>query len=374
MTNRNRRRSIGLMLSAAVVVGLPATARAHDNDKLLVIKTQGSFMVGGTVISAPGTFDPTAFPPPPDGQTLHGDHAYVQYQVPQTPRKYPLVMWHGAGQFSKTWESTPDGREGYQSIFLRRDFTTYIIDQPRRGRAGSSTVGTTLTPTPFDQFWFTLFRVGVWPNYFAGVQFPRDAKSLDQYLRQITPDTGPNEIEIGARAVSALFDKIGEGVLITHSDSGSRGWVTAMKNRNVRGIVSYEPVLFAFPQGELPPPRGFPQLSVSQAEFEKLAKIPIQLVYGDNIPSGPSPIWGLQFWVDVLANAREFVAAVNRHGGNAELLMLPEIGVRGNTHFPFSDLNNLKIADLLSKYLQRKKLDRYPSKRGDDHHDHWASR
>jgi hypothetical protein len=33
---------------------------------------------------------------------------------------------------------------------------------------------------------------------------------------------------------------------------------------------------------------------------------------------------------------------------------LPEIGIRGNTDFPFSDLNNLEIADLLSKWLERK--------------------
>ena len=43
-------------------------------------------------------------------------------------------MWHGFGQFSKTWETTADGREGYQNLFLRRQFATYLIDQPRRGR------------------------------------------------------------------------------------------------------------------------------------------------------------------------------------------------------------------------------------------------
>jgi hypothetical protein len=26
--------------------------------------------------------------------------------------KIPMVMWHGIGQVSKTWETTPDGREG----------------------------------------------------------------------------------------------------------------------------------------------------------------------------------------------------------------------------------------------------------------------
>lgn len=31
-------------------------------------------------------------------------------------------MLHGAGQSSRTWESTPDGREGFQNIFLRRGF------------------------------------------------------------------------------------------------------------------------------------------------------------------------------------------------------------------------------------------------------------
>jgi hypothetical protein len=36
---------------------------------------------------------------------------------------------------------------------------------------------------------------------------------------------------------------------------------------------------------------------------------------------------------------------------------LPELGVRGNTHFPMSDLNNLQIADLLSQFLAQKGLD-----------------
>ena len=71
----------------------------------------------------------------PQGQTFHGDHAYVFYQIPVGARGYPLVFLHGAGQSKKTWESTPDGREGFQNIFLRRDFAVYLLDQPRRGAA-----------------------------------------------------------------------------------------------------------------------------------------------------------------------------------------------------------------------------------------------
>ena len=96
-------------------------------------------------------------------------------------------MWHGIGQFSKTWETTPDGREGYQNIFLRRDFSVYLIDQPRRGNAGRSTQPISLTPTPDEQGWFGTFRLGIWPDFFPDVQFSRDPEALNQYFRQMTP-------------------------------------------------------------------------------------------------------------------------------------------------------------------------------------------
>lgn len=94
---------------------------------ILQIEEQGSFAVGGTVLT-----DSL-------GHKYHGDHAYVFYQKPVDARKYPLVFAHGVGQFSKTWETTPDGREGFQNIFLRKGFSTYLVDQPRRGNAGRST-------------------------------------------------------------------------------------------------------------------------------------------------------------------------------------------------------------------------------------------
>ncbi|EGE1005708.1 TPA: fimbria/pilus periplasmic chaperone [Escherichia coli] len=139
----------------------------------LVIQEQGSFSAGGTIITAPGTFDAKK-PLDSAGQTYHGDHASVFYQIPENPHKYPIVMLHGAGQSSRTWESTPDGREGFQNIFLRRGFSTYIVDQPRRGDAGRTTVEGTVTPKPDEQMWFNQFRVGVWPDYFKGVQFSHD--------------------------------------------------------------------------------------------------------------------------------------------------------------------------------------------------------
>jgi hypothetical protein len=81
------------------------------------------------------------------GQTLHGDHACTQFQIPLHPRRFSLAMMPGGNQSGQCWETTTDGREGYQSIFLRRNFSVYIIDQPRCARAGNSTAPATLTAT-----------------------------------------------------------------------------------------------------------------------------------------------------------------------------------------------------------------------------------
>ena len=147
--------------------------------------------------------------PTPDGQTLHGDHAYVFYQIPVNRRKLPLVFLHGTGQFSKTWETTPDGREGFQTIFLRRRFPVYLIDQPRRGNAGRGTVPATIEVTPDEQAWFDTFRIAIWPEYFPGVQFSRDPEALNQYFRQMTPNVGAYDPAVISDACAALFNKIG---------------------------------------------------------------------------------------------------------------------------------------------------------------------
>ena len=166
--NMNIKRHGLRLLATLVFAALSASpltyAAEGDVVEPLMIQEQGSFAVGGTVIQSPGTFDTAN--PASGGQTLHGDHARVFYQVPVNARKLPLVMWHGFGQFSKTWETTADGREGYQTLFLRRQFTTYLIDQPRRGAAGRGTVGGTVSATPDEQRWFNTFRVGVWPDHF----------------------------------------------------------------------------------------------------------------------------------------------------------------------------------------------------------------
>ncbi len=67
---------------------------------------------------------------------------------------------------------------------------------------------------------------------------------------------------------------------------------------------------------------------------------------------------GSDVWRARMEMARKWRDTVNKYGGDVTVIHLPEIGIKGNTHFPFSDLNNIVITDLLSKCLQEKGLDK----------------
>ncbi|MHA4870003.1 alpha/beta fold hydrolase [Duganella sp. PWIR1] len=324
----------------------------------LQIREQGSFSAGGSEIRTAGNYNnnqPTA-----TGQSLRGDHLYAFYQVPHNAKGLPIVMLHGALQSARSWETTADGREGFQTLFLRRGFPVYLVDQPRRGRAGNSTVGATIEPTPNDQLFFDQFRLGKWPDYFDNVQFDRKAETLNQFLRSVTPNTGPYDAGVISDALSALLSKTGPAILFTHSQGGGPGWLTAIKNPNVKAIVAFEPGSgFIFPQGELPAPMPsaagtLSPEAVELSDFQKLTRMPIVIYYGDNFPEQATTERGQDNWRVRLAMARLWVAAINRHGGDARLVHLPEIGIRGNTHFLMSDLNNTEIANHVAQFLAEK--------------------
>jgi pimeloyl-ACP methyl ester carboxylesterase len=346
-------------------VGCAGFQRTNDTTSI-VLAAMGSFTFGGRVYEEE------------NGETFHGDHGYAQYYIPADTRNYPLVMWHGVGQSGKTWESTPDGREGYMSILPRRNWSIYIIDQPGRGRAGRSRIpfldASQLPTTARESGMWNAFRLGIWwppgqAEFFDELQFPKDPDSLDQFFRWQTPDSGVPSTEYMnygdymVETVLDLFERIGPGVLITHSASGGMGWSVGMAAPElVKAIVAYEPGTCLFPEG-MDLSGGSPDDNAAAAwhrtvpleEFEKLTRIPIFVVYGDNIQA--SDDFTIDFWRQSLEQARLFVDTVNRLGGDAELMVLPEIGIRGNTHFPFADLNNIEIADHLSDFLTRKGLD-----------------
>lgn len=342
----------------------------HKDEKPIVLRTMGSLFFGGTVTETS------------DGETVHGDHGYAQYFVPLESRNYPLILWHGIGQSGKSFETTIDGREGYMSMLPRRNWSVYIIDQPRRGRAGLTAAQAdtnSLVPSvmPESGAW-AAFRNGTWnkdgnPTLFERLQMPQSPQAYDQFFRQQTPNTGEEprtkaHRDFMGQTMGRLLERIGPAILVTHSNSGQYGWAAGMfVPDSLKAIVAYEPASCVFPESDVPKDTDLspiaslnkilePQVAPDD-EFKNLTRMPILIVFGDNIPEAPHEHFNYEAWRLSLHRAKQFVETVNRLGGDAKLQILPEIGIYGNTHAPFADLNNQEIADLLEQFLKEKGLD-----------------
>ena len=276
--------------------------------KPVTIVDQGSFLAGGTIVTAPGNYKGSTEPTNNAGETLHGDHAYVFYQKPKNAHHNSLVFLHGYGQSAKTWETTPDG-----------------------------------------QLWYNNFRIGQWPDYNANAAVPRDEASRDQFFRAMTPDTGAFDEKVVVQAMTAVFEKAGDGVLITHSAGGGPGWGTAMASSHVKWVIALEPGTFPFPA------KG---TAVSMDDFMKLTRIPIIVYFGDNIPKGDTPVanWSEDNWRVRWNLAKKWEAVMNKYGGHVQVVSLPDIGIKGNTHFMMADLNNEDVANAMEKWMKENGL------------------
>lgn len=314
----------------------------------LVLREQGMFSAGGTVITSDGTFDVSNYYTSREGSTSHVDHANVFYQIPEEDTGLPMVFLHGYGQSRMGWMTTPDGREGWSDMFLKKGHSVFLIDQPRRGEAGQTSVAGTISAEPSDQTWYTQFRIGTFRDgaftYNENSQFPQGEEALDQFFRQMTPDTGDFDMTVIAQAVAAAIDEAYEktgkdSILVTHSQGGMPGWEAARYTDHIAGIVAIEPGIAAEVDSE-----------DYQALLEK--NIPIIFYYGDYIGEEYTDIPAAAMWAGMASTADVFTEAYNAAGGNSTIVRLPEEGIYGNDHFMFQDLNNGEIADHVENWIQ----------------------
>src|ERR1700704_57077 len=101
----------------------------------LLIEKQGSFFVGGHDVHSETLSTLPAYAP---SGTVTLDQMYVRYQIPVDAKRHPLTLIHGCCLTGKTWETTPDGRMGWDEYFVRRGYSTYVIDQASRGRSAGN--------------------------------------------------------------------------------------------------------------------------------------------------------------------------------------------------------------------------------------------
>lgn len=249
-------------------------------DRPLKLKAQGSFYVGGKMVYQSheelGSRSPEG--------TIAVNQMYVEYMVPKRDKGIPIVMVHGMALTGKTWETTPDGRIGWDEYFVRKNHPVYVTDQVGRGRSG------------FNQAIFNRVRVGqapldslpawrrfggemVWPNFrfgedvdkpFPGQLFPIEA--LDQLALQGVPDMNPAlpDPNPSYKALSDLALQLDGALLMSHSQSGSFPIDAALINpEGIHGMVLIEP--------------GHCPTDLDESAHKKLTSIPIMIMYGDNL-------------------------------------------------------------------------------------------
>jgi pimeloyl-ACP methyl ester carboxylesterase len=337
-----RRILIGLLFG---VFALPAFA-----DEDIVLRGMGSFHVGGRIAEVSGKEVRMIQRQPggpmtkldPNGQFMV-EQMYVEYFLPKNKiGKLPLLMWHGGGLTGVTYESTPDGREGWMNFFIRKGWDTYVSDAVERGRSGFASPDVWPDQPIFLNYQdpYERFRIGdgegSWnadpakQKVLPGSQFPVDA--YENYMKQTVPRWLSTDAAI-LRGYLALIDKVCPCVLLLHSQGGSFGFLAAEQRPDkIKAIVAVESAT----AGKI-------------ANAPKLKDIPVLMMFGDYVDQHPR--WAAFKKIDT-----EYGNAIKAAGGTVDWINLPDIGIKGNGHMMMQDKNNAQIAEVIQRWLSDKGL------------------
>jgi len=267
---------------------------------------------------------------------------YVHYvRLAEPKNSVPLLMWHGGGMTGVNWETTPDGRPGWQMFFLRAGFDTYVSDAVERGRASWAPFPQVYPDEPYfrtaKETWEEVFRFGPVGSWHAdpvrrrthsGLRFP--AAQVEAFLCQSVPRWGCNNVAT-QRAYDALLQRFDDGVVIlTHSQGGNFGMTAALHApERTRAVISLEP-------------SGAPDPSRQNARL--LKNVPHLFLWGDYLDKHP-------FWVESRKASERWRDALCDAGCDVTWCELPALGINGNSHALMSDDNSDALAGLVLDWL-----------------------
>lgn len=343
---------VGAVLAIVSATPNGATAQGladvRTPDTPLVLKAQGSFFVGGEKVEQTevelGNLGP--------GGHITVNQMYVRFMVPQGgDGNVPVVMVHGATLTGKSWETTPDGRMGWDEYFVRKGHPVYVPDQVGRGRSGfnqaaynNARAGS--APAASQAVWLRFSDEGVWPNFrfgakpgapFPDSQFP--VAAVDELSKQAVPDPSaglprPNPT---LKALADLAGQLKGAVLMGHSQSGSFPLEAALVNpAAAKALVLVEP-------GRCPD-------TYTDQQIRTLAAVPILVVFGDHRETATG-LPTLPTWQGRFEACQAMIGRITSAGGQAEMLAPPDRGIRGNSHMIMQDRNSLQIADLVLQWI-----------------------
>lgn len=313
----------------------------------LHLADEGILFVGGRSITS--NFPGVSPAGPVKPGTVVVDQMYVHYRIPATlTGKLPIVLVHGGGLTGASWETTPDGREGWATYFARKGYAVYVVDTPGRGRSGfnasavnqarAESDASRLPPSVLQvtgELAWALFRFG--PSYgtaHANGQFPTEAMAA--FAAQGVPFAEAmlegGGMATAPRALAALLDRIGPSIVMVHSLAGPfADALVELRPQLVKAVVNIE---------------GAQNVAPTDKQIAAYRGIPVLELFGDHLDA---PV----FTAKPRYEARKAVVArINQgEGGRATLQRLPEAGMHGNSHMLMQDRNNLQVADHVLGWL-----------------------
>jgi pimeloyl-ACP methyl ester carboxylesterase len=329
------------ILTLAPALFVLSLATASSEESVLAIARQGSMEAGGRVIDCKTNDGGMANNPRQGPGRVVVDNVYATYQYPADQKyAYPILFNSGGGHTARIYDTTPDGREVWLTLFLRQVFATYGVDRPNTGRSGSDVCklnSVKLGEAPigdipamnryaFESSWVT-FRWG--PKYgepYPNTQFPIEAAS-NYYPQTITTYRDPQETPKSVDAFAALLDKVGPSIIQTWSSSGLLGYLTAIERPAlVKGILAVETSVTAFD-------------NIPDDKLATLARVPILIVIGDHAQ-------------DRIDASRAFEKKFKAIGGDITIDVLPEAGIYGNGHTLALEKNNKVIMYRMIAWLE----------------------
>jgi pimeloyl-ACP methyl ester carboxylesterase len=300
----------------------------------LVISDQGHFFTG--LRTHPGAA----------GTSVYGTH--VEYQAPESVRDN-LVLVHGGGGQALDMLTTPDGRPGWSTVFLRDGFAVYTVDRPGLGRSPyhPDIYGPYPPPASYEGF-VASFAAPSPPGLPPHTQWPGSGDRADPALatflawqEPFPPDAVRAHEDMLAGAVG-LLDRIGPSVLLTHSLGGGFGWM-ALSERPalVKALVAVEtagppfadhPALGRFTHGLAPVPVGF-----GPGAGEPKLSVPVAVVSAEASGFGRS-----------CHATAEYLRSC---GADVDEIRLGELGIHGNGHAMMLERNNAEIAAVITDWI-----------------------
>jgi len=321
-----------------LVAGSPL-AQAKDPIQL---RDMGSFHVGGRLIEITGqpikevVFTPGGVPAKMDPNGRYQvEQMYVQYFLPQNRKgKLPLLLWHGGGLTGASYETKPGGGDAWLTYFIRQGWDSYISDAVERGRSGwTNTFKGDAVFLPFGDPWerFRIGPPGSWNDdkekrvSYPGMQFPTDA--YGQFMKQGVPRWLTTDDAIVAAYVE-LVDRVCPCAVMVHSQSGTFGFkVLEARPDKVKALVAVEPVLGG-----------------DRNKVASIKSTPILVVYGDNARDHPR-------WSKIRQGGVDYAGVLKTAGGTIDVIDLPDVGIKGNSHMIMMDKNSDVVAGLIQKWL-----------------------